>query len=68
LANAKDVLHTEKQLMALIPKDKWSRAHHWLIFHGRQVCTARNPACDRCVLAQVCNYRRQQEAEQKNKV
>ena len=54
LADAKDVLHTEQQLMENIPKDKWSIAHHWLIFHGRRVCSARNPACDRCTVAPYC--------------
>lgn len=56
IANAKNVLETEKQLMDRIPRDKWSRAHHWLIHHGRQVCSARKPACDRCVLLPWCNY------------
>lgn len=54
LASAKDVLHTEQQLMENIPRDKWSIAHHWLIFHGRQVCAARNPACERCTVAAYC--------------
>lgn len=48
LAHAKDVLKTEEQLMEAIPKDKWSQAHHWLIWHGRRVCSARKPACERC--------------------
>ena len=56
LADAGDVLKTERQLMEAIPKDKWSRAHHWLIYHGRQVCDARKPACDRCTLRELCEY------------
>jgi endonuclease-3 len=56
LADAKDVLETEKQLMRAIPKDKWSRAHHWLIWHGRRVCFARKPDCGGCFLADVCKY------------
>ncbi|MBQ9008064.1 MAG: endonuclease III [Clostridia bacterium] len=56
LADAPDVLKTEEQLMANIPKDQWSHAHHWLIFHGRQVCHSRNPACATCPLRTLCEY------------
>lgn len=56
LADAPDVVKTEEQLMQNIPKDQWSRAHHWLIFHGRQVCAARKPACERCTLCSWCEY------------
>lgn len=56
LADAPDVLRTEQQLMQNIPKDQWSRAHHWLIYHGRQVCAARKPACARCTLSPWCEY------------
>jgi endonuclease-3 len=58
LANAKDVLTTEKQLQQNIPKELWSQAHHWLIDHGRQVCKARKPACDRCKLMDLCQEAR----------
>lgn len=54
LASAKDVTNTEKQLMALIPMDKWAKAHHWLIWHGRRICTARSPKCAECFLKDVC--------------
>lgn len=56
LANAKDVQKTEKQLMENIPKQKWSAAHHWLIWHGRKICSARAPKCSECFLADVCKY------------
>lgn len=56
LADAPDVLKTERQLMDNIPRNQWSRAHHWLIFHGRQVCTARKPACERCTLRVFCEF------------
>ena len=56
LADAGDVLKTEQQLMQSIPRDQWSRAHHWLIFHGRRVCTARKPACEACTLCAWCEY------------
>lgn len=50
----KDVLKTELGLMKKIPKERWSTAHHCLIFHGRQCCTARKPACHRCVIEDLC--------------
>ena len=56
LADASDVLKTERQLMESIPKNKWSLAHHWIIFHGRRVCAARKPACDACTLSSWCEY------------
>ncbi len=56
LADAKDVFKTEEQLMAAIPKDKWSLAHHWLIWHGRRVCFARKPNCQGCFLNDICKY------------
>lgn len=58
LANAKDVLNTEKQLMAAIPEADWGDAHHWLIFHGRRVCDARKPRCENCCVNDVCEYRK----------
>lgn len=54
LAHAKDVHKTEEQLMQNIPKEKWSNAHHWLIYHGRQVCSARKPKCEICTVAPYC--------------
>ena len=57
LADGKDVLRVEEQLMALIPREKWIEAHHWLIYHGRRVCAAQKPACARCTLAPWCAYR-----------
>jgi endonuclease-3 len=59
LANAKDVLNTEKQLMENIPKEKWSDAHHWLIWHGRQICKARKPLCEECMVKDYCEYYRE---------
>lgn len=54
--NAKTPLETEKQLVKFIPKDKIAIAHHWLILHGRYVCTARSPKCDECPLKIYCKY------------
>ena len=57
LANASNVIKTEKQLMKAIEKNKWSKAHHYLIYHGRRVCTARNPKCENCVISNECEYK-----------
>lgn len=56
LAHSDNVLDTEKDLMANIDKDMWSKAHHLLIFHGRRVCKARRPLCEKCPLRDYCNY------------
>jgi len=44
----------EKDLMNIVPKDKWMRITDLLIFHGRRVCNARKPRCDACVLNKLC--------------
>ena len=44
----------ERDLMRLFPSSSWVALGHRLILHGRRVCKARKPACDRCALAQVC--------------
>lgn len=54
--NAKTPLETEKQLLKYIPENKVAIAHHWLILHGRYVCTARNPKCNECGLSNYCKY------------
>ncbi|TFH02833.1 MAG: endonuclease III, partial [Calditrichales bacterium] len=59
LANSGDVRNTEEDLMKNIPQKDWSDAHHWLIWHGRQICRARNPLCDRCFLIKNCLFYRQ---------
>ena len=56
LANAKNVEVTEEHLMQNIPQKDWSAAHHWLIWHGRKICKARNPLCDECFLTEYCLF------------
>lgn len=56
LAEANDVEKTEQQLMKNIPEEDWSAAHHWLIYHGRLVCSAQRPKCGECVLREVCDF------------
>ncbi|MGP1470192.1 MAG: endonuclease III [Schwartzia sp. (in: firmicutes)] len=57
LAVGETPLEVEKGLQKAIPKDKWSAAHHWLIWHGRLVCKALRPRCGACPLAPLCPSR-----------
>jgi len=54
--NSKNPLQTEKALVQYIPADIIPKAHHWLLLHGRYVCQARKPQCERCGLAQFCRF------------
>lgn len=56
LADTLDVAKIEKKLMRLIPKDKWSEAHHLLLFHGRYTCKSLRPLCNECGLKDICRY------------
>jgi len=52
--NSKTPLETERELMKLVPLEKVPDFHHWIILHGRYVCTARSPKCGECGIAQYC--------------
>jgi len=54
LVDEKDVLRTELALMEVIPKERWTEAHHSLIFHGRNCCSARKPTCETCCISKFC--------------
>lgn len=54
--NAKNPLETEKQLVKYIPESVIPKAHHWLILHGRYVCKARKPECEKCGINTICEY------------
>lgn len=54
LSSGRSPEQTEQDLMKIIPEEKWGAAHHWLIWHGRKVCTARNPKCTMCPVALYC--------------
>ncbi|NRR05554.1 endonuclease III [Brevibacillus sp. RS1.1] len=56
LANSDNVDEVERQLMKRIPKEKWTDAHHWLIWHGRRICSSRNPQCSSCTLQSKCKF------------
>jgi endonuclease-3 len=56
---AKNPRQAEDQLVRFIPEKHISKAHHWLILHGRYVCTARNPKCNECGITSICKYYQQ---------
>ena len=54
--NAKNPLQAELQLLKLFPEEKLNIAHHWMILHGRYLCKARRPECERCGITAICKY------------
>ena len=54
IVDAKNVLDTEKQLMQAIPQHMWADSHHYLLLHGRYVCKAQRPLCNRCSVRDLC--------------
>ena len=54
--DADSPLKVEKELTEYFPKEVIPDAHHWLILHGRYVCTARTPKCAECGISSICNY------------
>lgn len=65
--HAKTPLAAEKQLIKHLPRDLIHIAHHWLILHGRYVCTARSPQCNSCGLREICKFYKKQQANQPTK-
>ncbi len=63
LAPGKTVRAVEDKLMKTVPPEFLQDAHHWLILHGRYVCTARKPACPRCQIADLCEFRHKTRAD-----
>lgn len=57
LAPGKNVLEVERKLLKVVPEEFRMHAHHWLILHGRYTCTARNPKCAQCVIADLCAFK-----------
>lgn len=56
LAEGKTPEEVEKGLQKAIEKSLWSKAHHYLIYHGRRVCHSQKPACEHCALRELCDY------------
>ena len=62
LCEAKTVEETERQMTALIPREKWGQAHHWLIWHGRRICKAQKPLCGECPMKDLCAWHQKNSA------
>ena len=58
IAPGKDVRAVEDKLIKFVPDEFKVNAHHWLILHGRYVCRARTPDCPRCVISDLCEFRK----------
>ncbi|MCK5881685.1 MAG: endonuclease III, partial [Sinobacterium sp.] len=57
IAPGKNVREVEDKLLRLVPKEFLLDAHHWLILHGRYVCTARKPKCGSCMIEDLCEFK-----------
>jgi endonuclease-3 len=62
---AKTPQAAEQQLIKNLPRHVLSRAHHWLILHGRYICIARKPKCGECGLREVCKYYKSQDKDER---
>ncbi|MEH6397208.1 MULTISPECIES: endonuclease III [Pseudoalteromonas] len=56
-AMGKNVVEVEKKLEKVVPKEFKVDVHHWLILHGRYVCTARKPKCGSCIIEDLCEFK-----------
>ncbi|WP_286257860.1 endonuclease III [Pseudoalteromonas apostichopi] len=56
-AMGKDVVAVEQKLEKVVPKEFKVDVHHWLILHGRYVCTARKPKCGSCIIEDLCEFK-----------
>ena len=57
VAPGKNVLEVEQKLMRFVPKEFLLDAHHWMILHGRYICTARKPRCNACIIEDLCEFK-----------
>ena len=62
IAPGKDPREVEDRLLKFTPPDYLKDAHHWLILHGRYICTARKPGCPECLIRDLCEYRKKTKA------
>ncbi len=58
----------EESLLERIPPEYMGNAHHWLLLHGRYVCTARNPKCKECIINDICKAHRQAQGPQEDSI
>ncbi|MFH1334352.1 MAG: endonuclease III [Pseudomonadota bacterium] len=61
LAEGKTPLAVEQKLMEVIPNEFKLHAHHWLVLHGRYICTAKKPKCPACLISDLCEYKEKEE-------
>lgn len=61
IAPGKNVREVEDKLLKFVPKEFLLDAHHWLILHGRYVCTARKPKCGSCTIEDLCEFKEKTE-------
>jgi len=57
IAPGKTLTEVESKLLRVTPAEYKKDAHHWLILHGRYVCKARKPECERCIVADLCRHK-----------
>ena len=62
-APGKNVLQVEEKLLKVIPDEFIRDSHHWLILHGRYICTARKPRCGACVISDLCEFKDKTELD-----
>ena len=62
IAPGKDPREVEERLLKFTPAQYLKDAHHWLILHGRYICTARKPGCPECLIRELCEYRKKTKA------
>ena len=56
LASSDKPAQVERTLVSIVPHDRLTQAHHLLIHHGRYICTARAPHCDKCTITDYCRF------------
>jgi endonuclease-3 len=56
IAKAEEAIEVERQLMAIIPRERWTRTTDLVIFHGRKICIARRPRCGECPVFALCRW------------
>ena len=64
IATGRNVVEVENRLLKFVPQEFRRDAHHWLILHGRYVCTARRPQCPACLIRDLCEYTRKTKVVQ----
>lgn len=64
LTEAKNVTQVERDLCEIIPKEDWNNAHHWFLWHGRELCKSRKPECEKCPLSEHCLFLKEKSSDE----